>query len=164
MWRIPDRINSAVSRLSVACLIWSHIFFFVAVQTSDVKQPKQLILFSSRSVLPRSRWIKYYVQGFKVWLHQSKDRLKQSKQEACLVSWMSLWICLCANSSLISRLLSFRLSTSTALCWLSAIAAEPGGSELGVLLSALQLQGGLRRREWAGECKTHVLYIIISII
>lgn len=78
--------NSAVSRLSVACLIWSHTYFFVAVQTSDVKQPKQLTLFSSQSVLPRSRWIKYYVWGFKVLLHRSKDRLKQSKQEACLVS------------------------------------------------------------------------------
>lgn len=74
---------------------------------------------------------------------------------------MSLWSCLCAKSSLVSLLLSFYLSTSAALCWPSATAAEPGGSELGVLLSALQLQGGLGRREWAGECEIHVLCIII---
>lgn len=34
-----------------------------------------------------------------------------------------------------------------------ATAAEPGGTELDVLLSALQLQRRLRLREWAGQCQ-----------
>lgn len=34
-----------------------------------------------------------------------------------------------------------------------ATSAEPGGTELDVLLSALQLQRRLRLREWAGQCQ-----------
>lgn len=115
----------------------------------------QIHLFRRQYAFPRTRWIQIILEALKYNFTSfsplnSNAIWQTNDSNQCKASWWVFALTPISSACPLPPFYVLSLLPSTG-CFVTA--TEPGGTELDILLSALQLQRWLGLREWAGECQ-----------